>query len=247
MTDHLGSLARFAEEETVRQVHNLVIDNSWYQQDEALPVIVQYDNDYRNGLIRFSPHLDEIEVDAPHGCMTLSSREFMAVLVWLIRQGLLENVGLVSTETSSVGAGTDNASAVGATHASPVQDDDDTELDWPQRFRKQQPTETSSVGAGFKPAREGADEHDEEDEPETAPPFPLPLFELEQGAGDPEWVKNRRMMVYLHHELELSITDIARLCDTTYARVKSALHRLGIEIVSYRGAPSKIAPPPDGE
>ena len=54
-------------------------------------------------------------------------------------------------------------------------------------------------------------------------------------------------MRYLHHELELSGADIARLCDTTYARVKGALKRHGIEMVSYRGGRSKIAPRRDGE
>ena len=241
MDKRLGNLVRFAEVDSVHQMEYLLIEDSWYQQGEALSVIVQYDNDYRNGLIRFSPHLDKIAVDAPHGCMTLSSREFMAVLVWLIRRGLLEDVGLIPTKTSSVGeavrAGFEPAPTEPAT-TTPEDDEGTGELD----YLWEQEEAWASIRSEILSAA-----GDEGDEPEATAPFPLPMFELVEGDGDPTWLEDAHFLRHLHHDLELSRSDIAKLCNTTYARVKSALWRHGIEQRSQRGGRSKIAPRPDVE
>lgn len=230
MNGHLGSLARFTQVAGVHQMEHMLVEMAWNTEHDYLHLAVQYDS----GVIRFSPCADENGINTIHHCVQLTSNEFLSVLVWLIRRGLLEDVGLVSTETV-------NADAVGATlspapHASPVPvethscrctlepspiGDNEPEMNWAEYFAKGEEAET---------------------EGEPTAPFALPIFELKEGAGDPEWLNEHNMMIYLHHELELSATDISRLCDTTPARVRGALKRLGIEFRSYRGGRSKLAP-----
>jgi len=266
MDERLGSLARFEDVEGVYRTEYIMVEDSWFQQGEALPVMVQYDGDRRGGLIRFSPNQDEVDVDSPHGCMTLRGNEFLAVLVWLIRQGLLEDVGLVSTET---------APSVRATHASPVPvesahatpDDQGTgELDylWKREemwasIRSEILPESGGEGDGEGGGGRGqrlvtmvADEASADDVgARHASPVQEVLddddpfggeYDLVEGSGDPSWLELPTVMRHLHHDQELSVTDIARVCGTTYARVKGALKRLGIERRSYRGGRSKIAP-----
>lgn len=261
MNGHLGSLARFAQVDSVRQVNSLVLDDSWVDVHGSSPVVVQYDG-VNSDIIRFSPEVDTTRTERARAALLLTEQEFLSVLVWLVRQGLLEHVGLVSTETAPpVGAGFKPArpepAPVGATlspapHASPVQEDDgagddeeegEIELDWADYFARQRAG--GDGGRGQRLVTMVADEasaDEEEGEPESEDPFHLPIFELEEGAGEPSWLEDAYMLRYLHHELELSVTDIARVCDTTYARVKVALKRLGIERRSYRGGRSKLAP-----
>lgn len=241
MNSSLGSLARFAQVDSVRQVSSLVLDDSWVDVHGSSPVVVQYDG-VNSDIIRFSPEVDTTRTERARAALLLTEQEFLSVLVWLVRQGLLESVGLVSTETAPpVGAGFKPArpepAPVGATlspapHASPVQDDDDeVEMDWARHFRERELTETSPL-----------QEEEAETEGEPNAPFALPIVELVEGDGDPEWLTEPHVMIYLHHDLELSATDIARLCDTTPARVRGALKRLGIECKSYMGGRSKLAP-----
>jgi hypothetical protein len=279
----------------VRQVNHLVIDMSWATVDDSLPLMVQYDNEYLP-TIRFAPYAEADEEAPPsREYVSLRGEEFLSVLVWLIRQGLLEDVGLVSTET---------APSVRATHASPVpvethsclctlepvreaeriqaiaewgieqerarmdareyagcvrggdsvEDDDEIDMDWDGYFYERERTETSTESGDTQrlvtmvaeeasvddvrarhasPVQEG--ESDDDD------PFGGE-YDLVEGAGDPSWLELPTVMRHLHHDQELSVTDIARVCGTTYARVKGALKRLGIERRSYRGGRSKIAP-----
>ncbi len=218
----LGSLARFAEMDTVTRVEHLVIDNSWYLGPDSLSVMVEYTK--MLGVVEISPDLRGVDItDMPQGCVKLTGQEFLSILVWLIRQGLLEDVGLVSTETA------------------PRADDDG-----PYQCRCAVVPCEGYQGDGPPLARGDGDGEGDGDnkrgETELDVPFYSGLVQLVEGAGNPDWLEGPALMRHLHHELELSCTDISRLCDTTAARVKGALKRHRIEIVSYRGGRSKIAP-----
>lgn len=97
MTDHLGSLVRFAEQPETECVSHLVIQRVWGPGNGCLcPMSVRY----HGGLIYLQEY-DPISLPtnyAPH--IVLTSEKFLAILTFLVRQGLLENVGLVSTETA---------------------------------------------------------------------------------------------------------------------------------------------------
>lgn len=258
MTDHLGSLARFAEVVGVYRTECIMVEDSWFQQGKALPVMVQYDDDCCDGLIRFSPHLDEVDVDSPHGCMTLRATEFLSVLVWLIRQGLLENVGLVSTETASPAKTAplrfqDDGRDICLCDAETARIQEIADWGIEQEKARRESQAHAEQGRGQRLVTMVADEAPideapaEEVEPELEVPFYKGLTQLVEGAGAPGWLEMPMLMRHLHHDLELSVTDIARLCSTTPARVRGALKRLGIKIVSYRGGRSKIAPRRDAK
>jgi hypothetical protein len=255
-------------------VDHLVIDMSWATVDDTLPLVVQYDK-YHRPIVRFSPYAEADEVAPPRECVSLTGEEFLSVLVWLVRQGLLEDVGLVSTET---------APSVRATHASPVPVETHSCLcalepvgeaervqaiaEWgiEQEMARRESQVHAEQGRGQRLVTMVADETSVDDasvddvrarhtsvddvgarhaspvqegEPDDDDPFGGE-YDLVEGAGDPSWLELPTVMQYLHCDQELSVTDIARVCGTTYARVKGALKRLGIERRSYRGGRSKI-------
>ena len=225
MDERLGSLARFAEVHTVRCEDHLIVDMAWYtKDDDALPILVRYDRGNRGGVVRFSPFGDDTNTDIPRACVGLSDKEFLAVLVWLIRRGLLEDVGLVSTETAD--GGRDSCLCA----VEPVGEAEGMD----SRVRG-----NDGVRGG-----DGIGGNDEEGETKPDAPFPPP-FSLREGAGEPDWLDSSLLLEYLHHDLDLSRSDIAKLCDTTPARVKGALKRHGLEQRSQRGGRSKIAPRSD--
>jgi len=258
MNEKLGSLARFAEVEGVRRVESLRIQNAWLKGDgESL---FELEAQYADGDVILQPHPRYANAAA----VILHGREFLAVLVWLIRQGLLENVGLVSAGTAPVGVvkgGRGTASPLRLQEdngrdsclctlepAAPTEpeEDDEIDMDWEGYFYERELTETSTEpGAGQRLVTMVADASsvdEEEGEPELEVPFYTGLIHCVEGSGEPGWLEMPMVMSYLHHDKELSASDIAKLCGTTYARVKGALKRLGIEQRSYRGQRSKIDP-----
>lgn len=248
MDERLGSLARFERVKAVEQVDHLRIYWAWYLGPDTLPVMVEYKKAL--GVVELFPdQVGSDTTDMPQGVVRLTGEEFLSVLVWLIRRGLLEDVGLVSTET--VGARNAALRTASPVQEDGVEDDDEIDMEWEGYFYERERTETSTERSDTprlvtmvadEASADSAVSVEEEGEPED------PFYEfdedldLSEGGLNPGWLESKTVMGHLHHDLELSASDIAKLCGTTYARVKGALKRLGIEQRSYRGGRSKIGP-----
>ena len=179
MNERLGSLARFAEVEGVRRVESLRIQNAWLKGDgESL---FELEAQYADGDVILQPHPRYANAAA----VILHGRELLAVLVWLIHQGLLENVGLVSMETSPVPVETHSCLCTlePAAPAAPAEDDE-IDMDWEGYFYERELTETSTEpGASQRLVTMVADKGEKEFEV----PFYKGLIQLVERAGLPDW------------------------------------------------------------